>query len=206
TRAVGLARIYVSGERAEFFVDEAVGSDDHAGTRSAPFATIQHGIDAAASSGVADVFVAGGSYVETLSLATGVAVYGGYDPATWMRDPDLFRTDVFGGKTAIVADGVEEAVLDGVRVWSADATEPGESSVGIRLTDSRAVAITGNVITAGRGGAGTGSANQPAAPNGEPGVTGFEGGVRITIPPGGAGGQGGAGGFDGGAGGQGQVG
>jgi hypothetical protein len=79
------------------------------------------------------------------------------------------------------------------------------NSIGIRLVDSKDVVLSHNEIGSGRGAYGLTAVNQTGAANGSPGETGYEGGVRVTIPPGGPGGAGGESGIAGGSGGRGQV-
>ena len=137
---IGLARVFVAGEKEEFFVSATNGSADNPGTRMLPFSSIQQAIDSAAASGTGgEVFVAGGSYVESLALRSNVSVYGGFDPETWLRDRKTFPTNLFGGTTAITGTGVESITVDGLTIWSADALAPDVSSVGVNLIDARQV-------------------------------------------------------------------
>lgn len=91
------------------YVDGANGTPTGPGTRSAPFATVAQGLAAASSSmGRREVWVASGTYIETLDVLEGVDLLGGRDPARgWSRngftevvagslEPHRFRT-VIGG-------------------------------------------------------------------------------------------------------------
>lgn len=60
------------------FVSTVDGNDAGTGTRANPLKTIAAGITAAASANK-DVYVAGGTYPETVNLVDGVGVYGGYE-------------------------------------------------------------------------------------------------------------------------------
>ena len=81
---IGLARVFVAGDRAQFFVDGKTGADDAVGNRAAPFATVQKAIAAAAATGSGgDVYLAGGSYPVSITLRSNVNIYGGFDSETW---------------------------------------------------------------------------------------------------------------------------
>jgi len=213
-RTVGLARVFVAGEAAEYFVDASRGDNGNPGTRAEPFATIQKGIDMAAAAG-GDVLVAGGSYAESLVLATKVNIHGGHDGATWLRNPDSHPTFVFGGPTAVIGNGVKSLTIDGLHIHSADgvplppsampnAIRPDFNSVGLQLVDCQDIIASNNQIRAGKGAPGRTMDNLTGARNGSPGVNGMSGGVRTTIPVGAAGGTGGDGSSNGGAGGDAQ--
>ncbi|MGH7480996.1 MAG: Ig-like domain-containing protein, partial [Longimicrobiales bacterium] len=204
----GLARVFVAEEKPEFFVSALTGDDANAGTRAAPFATIQRAIDAAGATGSGgEVYVAGGSYAESLTLRTGVSIRGGYDPETWFRGVEDFPTNVFGGTTAVSGTNVQSLTLDGLNIWSADAASNGASSVGIRLVDSRDVVLSHDHIFAGNGADGVFGAPGGVGANGRPGRPGKDGQIgtisKIDPPCGGEGGLHGNGQPSGGAGGDG---
>jgi hypothetical protein len=68
----------IDGDAANaIFVSNVDGNDAGTGTRSNPLKTIQAGINAAAPD--KDVYVAGGTYAETVNLADDVGVYGAYE-------------------------------------------------------------------------------------------------------------------------------
>ncbi|MEM7153616.1 MAG: hypothetical protein AAF799_12290 [Myxococcota bacterium] len=72
------------------FVDSSTGDDTNDGlTMDTPVATLSRGIELAADSGsFLAVLVTAGTYEESVSLASGVGVYGGYASGTWTRDFD----------------------------------------------------------------------------------------------------------------------
>lgn len=208
---VGLARVFVAGARPELFVNGATGDDANPGTRSEPFATIQHAIETAHSGGAGgDVFVAAGSYVQSLTLRPKVSLYGGYDGESWLRDVETFPVNVFGGSTAVTGTGVDSLTIDGLAIWSADATSSSGSSVGVSLIDSRKVLIAHNTIKAGLGGDGLFGANGSSGGNGSPGEPGKDGDFAtpsaVDQPCGGRGGLGGGTAPAGGRGGSGIIG
>jgi Big-like domain-containing protein/K319-like protein len=188
----------------------ATGDDTKAGTRKEPMKTIQAAIDAAHDTG-ADVYIGAGEFAESLTLADGVSLYGGFD-ANWVREPAKFVTKVKSPlPKAISGLKVSRLMIDGLSIVSADAVKQGESSYGILLASSGAVTISNNDITAGNG---AGGARGATGDTGAPGESGFNGsggcGSLVCLPflgsGTGTGGAGGAGpGHRGGAGGNGGV-
>ena len=77
--------VWVVESRGRTFWVSPQGSDSNSGTRESPFASITVARNAAAQNG-GDVYIAAGSYSESVALADGVSLYGGYDPSTWLRD------------------------------------------------------------------------------------------------------------------------
>ena len=168
-------------------------------------ATIQAAIDRANAAGQgADIYVAGGTYVESLTLRTRVSVYGGFSPTTWLRDSPANVTVVNSPSTAVIANGASSLTLDGLTIRSASSSTPGGSSIAISLVNSSNVVISRNAITAGAGAAGAnGSAGTPGIP-GFRGANAFDATAGCVTGPGGAGGDGP--GLSGGAGGGGKTG
>src|SRR5437667_6740614 len=200
TVVVAEAAIYVS----------PAGDDAANGTRDAPLKTIGAALALAGSSGKNRVNVAQGTYPENVQLRSGISLYGGYDPATWTRDPATFITTIGPGPStsavAVQGDNVTGVTIDGFTIRSGDASVPRQSAFGMLLTSSVAT-ISGNHIIAGNGAAGrdgfsglagqngvAGLDGQPGSANGPEGDGGFE---RLlvclgTTLIGGAGGAGGA--------------
>ncbi|MDH5761326.1 MAG: Ig-like domain-containing protein, partial [Gemmatimonadota bacterium] len=179
------------------------GNDSNDGTRASPLRTIAAAIALGESQGGGDVYLAAGSYGESVTLRTGVSLYGGFDPATWLREPSSFVTHIDGGETAIRGSSLSEVRVDGLTIRSSDATVG--SSIGIRLTGSSVVVVSNNVIVSRRGADG---ANGVRGTNGSSGgmgswgqegscddSTGGAGGAGGTSPNGRSGGAGGAGGY-----------
>ncbi len=178
------------------------GDDANAGTRSAPKATVQAAVDAAKSAGAgADVYVAEGTYVESIILASDVSIYGGYNGTNWFRDASVFITTINGGPIAMRGLDTDDLTIDGLTIRSSDATAAGGSSIALSFARSANLVISNNLVFAGNGKAGaTGAtgAKPGKAPNGK---TGGKAGSCIPSNKGGAGGNGS--GNDGGAGGSG---
>ncbi len=177
------------------------------GTVARPWCTVQHGIDASATSPVMVAGVAGVAYVEAPVMADGMDVLGGYEPTfTALRDPDPATND-----TAIHLTGASvswpasvAAVLDGFTVRQVDSsvspspdrthvTAVGSATVVLqndRLDSTLSTPVTGSAtgvaVGAGTGGSLTieGSViEMPAAANACSGVLTvptFDGDVVIT--------------------------
>ena len=194
------------------------GSDLAPGTQVSPVLTIGKGIQLAAAAGT-QVDVAEGIYAETLSLASGVSVYGGYVPAAgWTRDPVGHPTIISGGTTAVIGDTDNGIRLDGLVIRSADAGAGG-SSIAVFLSNCVAVTLAACRLEVGNGGPGadggvgtTGSVGG-GGQIGKPGCensttfcktcarpTGGSGGSSTVGTPGGRGGDAGLGPSAGGAG------
>jgi hypothetical protein len=145
------------------FVDAVTGNDLNAGTMAAPKKTIQGGI-AAATLTATDVYVSKGTYVESLMLADGVSLLGGYDAAAGWTFSSANLVTVVGGPTAVVGTGINmPTLLDHLRIEAASNAAAGGSSYGLYLASSTGLGVTNATIVAGDGG------------NGALGVTGLPG-------------------------------
>ena len=164
------------------------------GTRAQPFPSITVAVNAAAVAGQGgDVYVAGGSYTGSVTLSSGVSIYGGYDPVTFVRNLELHETEIIGNSIAVGGAGLSGSnpvTLNGLTIRAADIDANGAPSIGIRLVDSPNVVISDNRIFAGAGGDGWEVA--PAA-NGAAGAAGAFGRNASTFCANLAGGAGGSG-------------
>ncbi len=178
------------------------GDDGNAGSRTAPMATVQAAINAAKAGGAgADVYVAEGTYAESITLASDVSVYGGYTGANWFRDATVFITTIDGGPIAMRGVDTDNLTIDGLTIRSGNATANGASSIALSFARSTNLTISNNLIFASNGmpGATGAKGTTPAkAPNG---AKGSKAGSCIPSNKGGAGGNGS--GNDGGKGGTG---
>jgi hypothetical protein len=124
------------------YVDKDAAGPTHDGTTWATaFATIQAGIDAAAAT-KSWVWVADGTYTETLGMAEAVEVYGGFhgDPGgeTTMaeRDPaaNVAVINGSGAGTVVQFGDIADAGIDGFTITGGNATgaPPANSGGGIR--------------------------------------------------------------------------
>jgi hypothetical protein len=154
---------------AAIFVDVLSGNDANPGTRALPKATIGAGIAAAAAAGK-DVYISKGAYSETITLADGVGLYGGYDRATGWSRSTANLTRIVGGSTAVSGTGLSSPTeLQLLSIVAASATASGGSSYGLYLIDSTAVTVRACDIQAGNGAGGS-----PGL-NGAPGSAGSNG-------------------------------
>jgi cysteine-rich repeat protein len=146
------------------------GSDANPGTMALPKLTIQAAVTLAAGSGK-DVYVSGGTYVESITLSNGVGIYGGFDAAlAWARTDTQAR--IVGGSTAVTGTSVSNVVLDHLSIRASSATTAGGSSYGIRLTSATNVSVRKSTVEAG---AGADGANGSAGTDGTDGTDGGDG-------------------------------
>ncbi len=173
------------------------GDDGNDGmTRTAPKRTIQ-GALAMATAG-SDVYVSDGDYGESLILVDGVSIYGGFLHTTWERNTTSFRSSVQGGTIAVDGNAVNNCVIDGLSITSANAIIAGAGSYAVRLISSNVV-FNDCLITAGNGAPGQDGAD---GANGQAGGAGGNGQNGDEDGEGGAGGGGGTG-YNGNSGGRG---
>jgi hypothetical protein len=130
------------------------GDDDNDGTASEPLATISAAVTLAASTG-APIFVCGGTYAEHLVITEdNLEIHGGFacprGDAAWIYDsaqrPRIAPTTTGYALRVTNASGLTVTDLE---LESADAEEPGESSVAVFMSRSVDVEFTRVWITAG---------------------------------------------------------
>jgi hypothetical protein len=184
--------VWVLENRTSHYWVSPNGSDDNAGTRAEPLASVQFALDSAFHAGAGgDVYVAGGSYEESLYLRSGVSIYGGYDPVSFRRDIDLHETEIRGGVVAVSGaslSGSNPVTLNALTLRAADNTASGGSSTAVRLFNSTNVIISGNRIFAGSGGDGIDGLPGSNGVAGAPGGFGTNAYLICTDLRGGAGG------------------
>ena len=187
------------------------GADENPGTIDEPMLTIQAALAKAAGEGKRDVYVASGVYAESILLAQGVALYGGYSSDFQQRNIDLnvtvimgqdFQNDLPGAVNAFtVADAPASTVLDGFTIYGRNNTTPGGSSYAVYIRNSTdALVVTHNTIESGVGGPGlkgSDGVNGAAGADGAAGDGAFGtsqtncGAIQPALPrPGGLGGAG----------------
>ncbi|MFO0647193.1 MAG: DUF1565 domain-containing protein [Polyangiales bacterium] len=176
----------IDGVRAAAVFVSTRGNDGNPGTLESPKRTIGAGITAArASTPVRAVYIANGTYDESLTLAPGVSLFGGYDDtAMWSRSASGV-TLVRGGSTAVFARDVNIATeIQLVQMTASDASGVGVSSYGVRVVNSSGpLLLRSCAVTAGRGSAGS------AGAGGSRGSDGAVGGGASGAAPGGGGGS-----------------
>ncbi len=149
------------------------GDDEALGSREAPMLTIQAAIAKAAANGLRDVYVATGVYNGSISLVSGVQVYGGYSSDFLVRDIVLYETAIIGGPTQASKPGAVNAislpqgpktVFSGFTVFGRNASTPSGSSYAIYIKDcGSSLEVSDNYVVAGHGA------------NGSPGTGGIDG-------------------------------
>ncbi|MCC6624264.1 MAG: hypothetical protein IT385_23635, partial [Deltaproteobacteria bacterium] len=186
--------IYVSQSDAAAKDDGGCGGGPSAtGGGRYPCKTITFGMGRATSSTPqrGKVLVASGAYNESITLQSGLSLYGGYDALTWnpVRAPKVHITAIFGSggaghRKTVIAQGIKSSVtvFDGFTVYGqvAGAVANGEAanSYGIYVRDSnQSLEIRNNIVWGGTGGpgkSGSRGTNGAAGGHGRAGVAAYE--------------------------------
>ncbi len=151
------------------FVDGVGGSNGGTGGRAAPLRTLAAATDVDKLRGRPRIYVCGvGPYPESVNLPPNVSLIGGFECATWTYAGAKAKLAAPAGITALrVLDSDKGGVLSDLEISSADATEPGGSSVAALAIRSK-VTLRRVAITAGEGkdapSASTPSSNHSASP------------------------------------------
>ncbi|WP_441288297.1 hypothetical protein ACSRUE_40995 [Sorangium sp. KYC3313] len=155
------------------FVNEQ-GDDNSPGTQGAPVKTLQHAIGLAAhgrghgEEPTRRVYACGGEFAETITLPSGVDLWGGRlcDGGDWSYDGSFGGPDhptiiappggiplrVLREEGKAVAGDDTTSVIAGVRVVAADASAPdGKSSIAVILSTGATAIVQDSVIVAGNG-------------------------------------------------------
>ena len=183
--------VFVMEDKTRAIFVSKLGNDVNSGTRASPVQTIVRGLGlATAAGGGTDVYVSNGSYEETIGLQTGVSIYGGFQSATWLRDPQAFPVTLTGGQSMITVLGLNASnvIIDGMRIRTPhEATALGLSVHTVFLNQTQNITITNSEITAGNALGGSGGQFGFNGVQGRPGDTGANA-VCTGTPTGGAGG------------------
>ncbi len=177
------AGVYVSTADSTAKDDPTCGlgpADAAAGTY--PCKSITYGLGRAITLGRSNVYVAAGSYNETVTLVAGKNLYGGYNPGSWERDPLTNQTAIHGGagtenRKTVIADGIvsESTTMDGFAVYGQNADGNGYTSYGIWVRDSgAALVLSNNLIVAGNGSPGVNGSDGENGTNGPDGGNGLD--------------------------------
>lgn len=187
------------------------GSDTNPGTMAAPMRTIAGGESIAKAKGRTAVLIAAGSYAYGTVIYDGINLYGGYDPVTWQRRPDLVSASDGINQAGGNAFGARaENILTPTTVQQLTFKSPNAfgsgTAYGLLAIEASRLRLERVTILPGKGGNGAAGAH---GANGAPGQPGQPG--KVGSCDGNAGGAGGAGGGPawgafGGAGGAGGVG
>ncbi len=189
------------------FVDATNGKDTNAGTKLAPMQTIGAALGKT-NTQHARLYICEGTYGEDLTLDTshdGMSLYGGWKCADWSYS----GTKPVVGKTnqASKLDSlVKGTTIEDLTIQSADATNPGDSSIAMFVNASSGIKVIRVNLTAGSGSnGGSGTTLGYAFPaqsalNGNNASGNIPGMLQTTTCPAGdttTGGAGGASGFSG---------
>lgn len=189
-------------------------------TTGQPCATINYGIIRANDSAKSYVFVADGTYQETVAVYEGINLWGGFNPLTWVRGEPSFRNTVLIGSTVsphaktLIADSVTFATeVSGFQIKGAEPTTPASNSYAVWINDSdNDLVLKENQIYLGRGMDGIDGEDGVGGIDGPDGLAGYgasswmgsvfasewigePGGAGTDATSGGKGGRGGGGAF-----------
>jgi hypothetical protein len=168
----------IDGDETDAVFVSVSGSDSATcGPMVEPCGTVQWGVVQANALGLGNVYVAAGDYTESVALADGIDVYGGYDSTGWSRNPAQHVSRVTGVDGAIegaamtlLADAISSAtIVADLTLVGPDAagTLPGgqgrSSYVVVVRNSTGALEIRGNLIQSGTGSAGSGGIDGVAA-------------------------------------------
>ena len=159
------------------FVSSDAGDDSGAGTKEAPFKTIQKAIDSAAGKNVYVCLGVKDYKEDTIKLNTttdGIHIYGGFECSTWTYATTRSAQVLSDSNIALRIDGLKKgAHIENISFKAADATATGvdASSYGAFVTGSKGVVLTRVTLTAGKGAKGA---------DGDPGAKGAEAAVAST--------------------------
>ena len=151
------------------------GNDANPGTRALPMKTFAAAVPFAASKGK-DVYARIGQYPETLMMANGVGVYGGYG-ALWARTlmtptAIIGRSPAYGDTAGAIANTINVATVLQLATLAPQApTIPGSDSYGLRGAGSPGLRLDHVTVRVGPGVVGS---------DGISGVAGLPGGDGLT--------------------------
>jgi len=198
-------------ESAAIFVSSS-GNNANPGTKAQPFRNITAAINAAASAGKTQVYVGDGAYAETVTLANGISVYGGYSSVNWTRNSTnaaLIQGTLVAGRIMGI-EGINissPTTIERLWVSTIQPTTANTSNYGIYLNNCTALILRYCTVQAGNGGIGSpgsaGNVGSAANSNAVGGTSGScdgpsgSGGIGATSTCGRNGGAGGNGGPEG---------
>ncbi|HYX93032.1 MAG TPA: hypothetical protein VE782_15805, partial [Myxococcaceae bacterium] len=166
-----VVRVWV--DKSKVVLVSGGGDDSNSGDFGTPVLTLAEAINKAALKGPgAAVYAAAGTYFESITVPSGVAIYGGFDPITFNRDIDVFATILRGGSVAVNVTSASGVILNGLTVESAAGSAAGESAVGVLISQAQDVEVSRCTIRAGDGAPGNDAFTPIRAPNGMNGAVG----------------------------------
>ncbi len=156
------------------FVDGKGGDDTNLGTKAKPFKTISHALDKVG--GKPRIYICEGSYAEevTITQQNAASLAGGLACADWSysgKRPIIGKSNV----TLVVDSVTKPLVISDLQFESADAVNPGDSSITAFVKNSSDVTFRRVKLTAGKGhdgATGTTKPNWSAVPQSDPTIAG----------------------------------
>jgi hypothetical protein len=174
----------IDGDEAKAVFASPLGNDANPGTKGKPKRQIQAAVAAAAASG-RYALAAAGSYTG-VAAASGVGIYGGYDPDSWER-PAKSSTVIASSPEGLIADGVKDVTI---QLLTIQGVSDGESAYGIRAIDNSSLRLQRVAVSAGPGAPGAAGATGAQGRPGGDGLPGAKGACDSNVKaPGGAGGE-----------------
>jgi hypothetical protein len=177
----------IVSERYGVFVSPEGSDATGAGTRGAPFRTINRGLQGAKIETMR-VFVCdtGVGFTDPITIDPtfdGIALYGGFECAGWTLVADL-RTAVrpVAGPALSVSELARGVTVESFDLLAADAA-PGASSIAVQVQSSVGVVLRRSRLLAGKGGAGLAGADGPPGANGEAPGPAQRGRPASCVPP-----------------------
>jgi hypothetical protein len=172
----------LEGTPAPADIDEALGvfvladAPQGDGTRTRPFGTIGKAIEIAKAFGKR-VYVCDGTYRESLVLADGVSVTGGFEckGGSWKIGSGRSRIEAPVSPAIVAKQIAKPTRFERFDVVAPNGKAPSESSIGLLAVESAALVIASARIVAGDGSKGEDGApaitlTQVGSPHGKPGV------------------------------------
>ena len=141
------------------FVSETTGDDaSGTGTMEAPLASLGAGLARAQAQGLPRLIVCAGTYQESVHVGAAIAIHGGFacDDGNWVydgRDTKLEPTDTSTPLT--VTDVTDPVLIEDLRIYAQDATEPSASSVAMGAHRASDLTLRRVLLSAGDGQHGT---------------------------------------------------
>ena len=146
------------------------GGDANPGTKAKPKRDVQAAVDAVEAGKAKYVLVAFGTYGHVRVGASGVGIYGGYDPASWTRRGPLpGRASAHPRQLprACFVSGAKGVVLQHLEVRSLNGTlNVAGTGYGIRAKNGASVTLQRVVVRGGDGAAGASGADGRAGASG----------------------------------------
>jgi len=130
----------------------AKGSDEGDGTRAHPLQHISTAIAGAAASG-RRVYACAETYDEVLTLGDGISVFGYFEcQGEWKVGGARAVVAPKTGDVAAVAKGIAKPTrIEALEIRGRDATEPSQSSIGLKAEDAGGLSFVNTRIAAGKG-------------------------------------------------------